>query len=635
MKKYLLGFLTIALAAGLSVFSFSCGGGSSSGGKCQTAIDSGVVADIIANCDATKNTAQENRDAGLKLIALNSGSDAKVFLSAVPSTDPLYGEAQYGLMVTDLQSLVKDVDSLIGMVMSLTSMTSVETQATGVDLWSMLGSMVDPIKAKLVLMDSEAAAVIANGYTVSTDPTVFPKVPIVLGTSGGQYYIKVDVQGKAGAVEARLVRIVANAGVGVIEFIAAHDLTIDLTSAMSNLSGLMDLLTGLTSGDNSTDVVKALRGLGWLLADNPTLLTKSAARWNTNMGDVPSKFTAAIEALRELDADIIATAVPTAAACQDVACLISSDAAINAGDQLFINAAVHVEIKMDTTSMLSTLNSLKTLLSSMAGITLDATATGITVDLNLTNSTILALTPMLMDPLGRIIPDLDVLLVKAEASINSGALITTAEINPVITALDPTLPTIPDGLLTINVKNLYNKPLRDITKTFACDKATTLPGTGSSCLAIEVESTDCTEAYCSNSYYATADGAHFAGIAEITSIGADGIAPKACAKLSTDKWPIIPTKGTIYVALGDASLNGVLSIDLTKLPAAVQTAEDANHTTADNYALWKCVNYVITDWAKGVEESTIGQSTRTYIDLVGGALPAGTVPAFVNCGAFK
>ncbi|MCX5859582.1 MAG: hypothetical protein NT056_06750, partial [Proteobacteria bacterium] len=309
--------------------------------------------------------------------------------------------------------------------------------------------------------------------------------------------------------------------------------------------------------------------------------------------------------------------------------------AINAGDQLLINAVVHVEIKMTVSSdMLNTLNSLKSALTGMFGITLAATATGVTVDLDLTNPTILALTPVLMDPLGRIIPTLDNLLVKAKSSINDGVAITTADINPLIVALDPTLPIIPDGLVTITVKNLYNKPLRNLMAYFPCG-ADTLPGTGSSCLAIEVESTDCTEAYCSNSYYSTADVAHFDGISPIIKIEADGVAPKVCTDLSTNKAPLIPTKGAIYVALGDASINGVLAIDLSKLPVSVQSAADANHTTADNYALWKCANYVITDWARGVEESTIGKSTRTYIDLIGGALPAGTVPAFMNCGAFK
>lgn len=634
MKKYLLGFLTITLAFGLSVFSLSCGG---TPNKCQDAITSGVAADIIANCDPVKITPKEAHDAGLNLISQNSPTEAKALLSAIPSTDPLYGEAQYGIMVTDLQGLVKDADSLIGMVMSLTTMTSYDPQASsGVDLWSMLGSMITPIEDKLKLLDTEAAAVIANGYTVSTDPTIFTEVPIVLGTSGGSYYIKVDVKGKATNTEARVVRICANLVIGVIEFIAAHDLTIDLTSAMNNLSGLMDMLTSLTSGSSSSvDTVKSLRSLGWLLADNPKLLTENSTRWSSNMGDVPVRFTAAIEAFRNLDSDIIADAVPTAADCKNVACLISSDAAINAGDQLFINAVVHVEVKTKLTQLQAdAINALASTAQTVAGVTLAAATTGITVDLDLTNSTIVALTPVLMDPLGRIIPTLDDLLVKAEASINNGAAITTADINPLIVALDPTLPIIPPGLLSITVKNLYDKPLRDITKTFACNKTTTLQaGTlDSNCIAIETESSPGNA--CIGTSCWQGDVGHFDGMAEFTPIAADGVAPKDCTQLSTGKWPLIPTKGTIYVGLGDASINDILAIDLSKLPAPYGEGT-AGLLPATNYSLWKCVNYVLTDWGGGVEESNIGQSTRTYINLVAGALPSGMVPSFLNCGAFK
>ena len=186
--------------------------------------------------------------------------------------------------------------------------------------------------------------------------------------------------------------------------------------------------------------------------------------------DVPVRFTAAIEAFRNLKEDIIATSQPTLVACKaDVACLVSTATSIpwNVGDQLVINAVVHVEIKYTlSAAVVNTINSLAGALSTMAGITLSATIAGATVDVDLTNGTIVALTPLLMDPLGRAIPTLDVLLVKAEDSINNGVAITTAEINPVITALDPTLPMIPAGLLTLTIKNLYNKPLRDITRTF-------------------------------------------------------------------------------------------------------------------------------------------------------------------------
>lgn len=621
MKKYLLGFLTITLAVGLSVFSLSCGGGGG-GGKCQKAIDSGIAADIIADCDTTKVTSEQARDAGLSLIAHNSPTEAKVLLATIPSTDPLYGEAQYGIMMTDLQGLSKDIDSLIGMVQSMTSMTSYETQQTGADLWPLISGSIDPIKARLVTLDTEAAAVIANGYTLSTD------LPLVFGTSSGEYYITVELKGKAGNLEARAIKLVANLAIAGIEIIAAHDLTIDL-SITSKLADLTDLLSGLTGGASSTDVVKALRGLGWLMADNQKLLTKSLTRWSTNMGDVPARWVAAIDALRELDADLIATAKSTADACKaDMACLVSSDAAINAGDQLLINAVVHVEMKMEVSAdMLSTLNALKTVLSSTFGVTLAPTTAGITVDMDLTNPTILALTPMLLDSLGRIIPTLDALLVKFKDSINTGAAITTADVNPMIEALDPTLPLLPEGIFTLKVKKFFEIPLRNITTYFECNTATTLPatGTGAHCLAIEIESvSNCTGiTACS-----VGDAAHFAGMTEITPIAADGVAPKACAKLSTNKYPVIPPKGTIYVALKDPTLNGGLSLDLTKLPAPWTEAAAGS---TDNYAFWKVMNYYLVEYAGKVEESNLSKQMREGVDIFMNALPAGTIPPSLTC----
>ena len=642
MKKYLLGFLTITLAFGLSAFSLSCGGGGGTS-ACQTAIDSGIASGIIASCpDPTKLTAQENRDAGLKLISLNSGTDAKNFLSAIPATDPLYGEAQYGIMVTDLQGLVKDADSLIGMVMSLTSITSYDPQATsGVDLWSMLGSMITPIEDKLKLLDTESTAVIANGYTVTTDPTIFTEVPLVLGTSGGTYYIKVDIKGKAGNVEARALKMTANLAIALIETIAAHDLTIDLTSAIYNLSGLMDLLNGLTGGNSSSaDVVKALRGLGWLIADNPNLLKESSTRWSSNIADVPARYIAAIESLRNLKEDIIATSKPTVDACKaDVACLVSTATSIpwNVGDQLLLNAVVHVEIKYTlSTAVVNTINSLAGALSTMAGITLSATTAGATVDVDLTNGTIVALTPLLMDTLGRIIPSLDDLLVQVESSINTGAAITPDNINPLLAALfeaDGTnAPHIPTGLWALSIKPLFSMPLRQLMTTFKCNTTTTMPGTGGNCLAIEVESS--TACLSTNTACTQGDTIHFAGMTEIAQIGADGMAPVDCVAVSgTTKMPLVPTKGTIYVALGDPSLNGALLMNPSLLPGG-----DATHTTlaaADNYALWKELNWVIVSYAGDIEATTLGKQIRTYIDLVGGAVPTGMVPSFLNCGAFK
>ena len=643
------------------VYAYSCAGSSDYSneeskiinglGACEEAIASGVAADIIANCDSTQLTAQENSNAGLKLISLNSGSDAKSFLSAVPSADPFYGEAQYGIMLADLQSLTKDVDSLLGMILSLTSMTSYEPHlsiasydpqaSSGVDLWSMLGSMIIPIEDKLKTLDTEAAAVIANGYTISTDATLFTKIPLIMGTSGGQYYITVDFKGKAGNLEARAIKTIANLSIALIEAMAAHDLTIDLTSAMNNLSGLMDMLTSLTNGNSSSvDLVKSLRGLGWLLADNPNFLTKSSTRWSANMADVPARFTAAIEAFRNLDSDIIAVHETTADACKShVACLVSSDAAINAGDQLLINAVVHVEIKYAlSAAVVNTINSLAGALSTIAGITLTATTAGATVDVDLTNGPIVALTPLLMDPLVRIIPSLDDLLVQVESSITTGAAITPDNINPLLAALfeadGSNAPQIPTGLWSLSVKPLFAMPLRQLTTTFKCNTTTTMPGTGGNCLAIEVESS--TACLFTNTACTQGDTIHFAGMTEIAQIGADGMAPVDCVAVSgTTKMPLVPTKGTIYVALGDPSLNGALLMNPSKLPAPYA---DTTHTTlvaADNYALWKELNWVIVSYAGDIEATTLGKQIRTYIDLVGGAVPAGTVPSLLNCGAFK
>jgi hypothetical protein len=113
---------------------------------------------------------------------------------------------------------------------------------------------------------------------------------------------------------------------------------------------------------------------------------------------------------------------------------------------------------------------------------------------------------------------------------------------------------------------------------------------------------------------------------------ADGVAPKDCTKLSSNKWPLVPTKNMFYMALGDPTLNGGLMIDLTKLPAP--WTEGAAGST-DNYAFWKVINWFIVDYAGRVEEADISQQFRSVEDILINALPADTVPDLLNCGAFQ
>ncbi|MDD5223871.1 MAG: hypothetical protein PHE84_07760 [bacterium] len=572
-------------------------------------------------------------------ISLNDPSNAKAYFSAIQSIDPEYGEAQYGIMLTDIQYLISSYSSALLCPVVFVSTANYESQ-TIID-----GPTPDEIleleslKHSLDTISMKADEIIANRYSFSTDDGSIVDIPIVAGCAGGSYYQKISLKGRAGTLEARLIKIMSNLGIAMIETANAHDLTADYGKLFQIISCSPVVFV-------PEETLGNLRRIGRIFADNPKFLAKNITRWDSNMTDVPARYIAAIDAFRELDTDLINTAKSTAAECDDVICLISSDAAINAGDQLRINGTIHIEAKMtisqDYVDKLSPDGEIQIDILPPGVVTGEITTSGIILDIDLANENLIELSQVFLEPIGRIIPSLDTFMSQIESSINNGTALGTVDINPVITALDPTLPVFPNGLFTLAIKPLFDMPFRDLVGYFECGNDT-LPGKGNYCFAIETEQVNLanqcgTDYWCGKSYYAQGDNGHFNGVKLISTkypdgisinISPDGIAPKArvLQSGSTTKYHLISPDTLFYFGFGDATFNGALKLNLSKLPAPFNANEPPGLAGPGNYEMNKLINWMIVDYAQRVEDAGISKACRSCLDL----LPLDIISPFLTC----
>ena len=653
MKKYL---YLVLLIIGIFCCSMNCGDDNLPSPSYPCEYFNEAIQD--GNCSP-----QECLSIGLCSLVNSNYDVANEFLSKIPVNDPNYGKAQYGIYLAELQKVIPHECLIVGSInIKRPTYSFKPNQNNNVDLWEMgTGSILVMIKNDLQALNIKTEEVIANGYNLSIDEYLskFPikprrhsgygtnevinkdtGLPLEYNSCGGIAGGKIIMHGRFGTLFARTVDIISHLIIAGIESIASHDLTLDVTMLNDLENGLISII----EGDQAGDLVELFRNWGRLFGKNSKFMTKSENRWDSNMTDVPNHFISAIQAFRELNTDLIKTAKPTAAECEDVICLISSDGAINRGDQLRINGTINLGegIIYNTTVNCAGYSS-----PVIAGINISCVDRGILVDVDLTSDEFLSSTQPFLENFGAIISPLDNLLVKVEDSIEQdGVGISPADINPILTALD--IPTLPEGLFNLEIKSLFGMPFRDLVGYFECGDDT-LPGAGKYCFAIETEQvnvadqcgTNTTNTWCSKPYYAQGDSGHFSGVKLISTkypegisinIGPDGIAPKACVLQSgsTSKYHLISPKTLFYLGWGDTTLNGALKLDLSKLPAPFNANEPSGLSEPGNYEANKLINWMILDYAGRVEESSFFIQKRDITDIILNILPI-AIPPFLTC----
>jgi len=596
--------------------------------RCRDAIENEQYDEIIRNCSYlgyAEMTPSELLAVGKMALEENDPDNAKAFLQSIDSGTEEYGSAQFGILLAELQKVVRLLNVALRIYLEYPSMILGALQE--IQPQSGPGGGISPRQDEDVLgieymedLRAKAIEVVENKYSIDLE-----SFPLIIGSELEELLLTFIVRGNQGELGARIVWLVSDIFIAVSGYFSAHSMTVDIGGLINSIDNL--LRTSWEAGGGG--LLGLTRGLARVAAANPGFLGKNPGVWDEHMNEVKSTSILGLggDTVRRIVEVLEAEAVSVADQCGEAVCLVDQDSSgsMSSGDRLRINGSLRGEIGDRffggaplAQTLVDELNALNDTLGRI-GITVSASPEGVTAHVDFTGDDFFAASQSVVRGLADVLPPLENLMDAVMNSTGSEAFfVTFDDINPLISAMR--MPPVPN-VVRFNSQRFLDMPLRDLI-AYTCEADNAPQECGGDTVPvfpIEVELFDlpgqCAEevTVCGIEpypyYFREGDGAHFSG--SEYAISADGVFPTA-----GDPEGAIPTNTLLYLALADPSLNGSLALDLTALYAACVPEGTEGFEPADNYSLNKVLNCLQVHYLPQIEEAEIVREVVDFLEPV-------------------
>ncbi|MDD5225009.1 MAG: hypothetical protein PHE84_13580 [bacterium] len=217
-----------------------------------------------AGCSGDKSTDNENVAKGKSLLAEGNGDAARDIFSTELNSDPDSCGGRYGRILADNQSLMKLFNDFLATGAGLVSAGFGPRMV--VDAYPYLNDVLNPFLKILIEMETDTDRVAELNCTFFTD-----SYPVSLNTSDNQPVINAVLTGEWGKVQALFIGGQIHMVLGLIDYVSAHNLMVDVESILNIVK------SGTIQG---SQLIYQARSLGGFMHDNPYFLTKSENRWD-------------------------------------------------------------------------------------------------------------------------------------------------------------------------------------------------------------------------------------------------------------------------------------------------------------------------------------------------------------------
>lgn len=546
--------------------------------KCQIAINTNDYSKVLNDCPCGEITSKQKLVIGIKCLQENDWYKAETYFYAIGPEATEYGSAQYGIMLAELQNIIGEINLYVPMVTGVLGISSYQPQQE-MDLLAVLDTVLQPFIDKLEIIKAKSTDCLKNDWSIEME-----RFPLILGEEGTGFFFQILLNGKAGKLPARSLGLMSDSVILMLNYLRAHDLSLNMGLIMNHLNDVLSLLKGF----KGKDLLGTVRGFGWFFEENPNFLMKSS-RWDLYTTEVMTKSLDLLRNFGNITGDLSETAAASTIGCADIFCLIDKDGngEISNGDLLRVNGSLHLN------------------------------AMGASVDLDFTNEMMVTFSGMIVNILVNALGSVEEM---TGGDISQLLNIQLQSLNPMLENLG--LPPLPN-VLQISVVQIIGLPMGAFFDYY-CEDANHNPIScdtegAKAVLPYEVELRD-VSAQCTTypicgdppypGYYKQGDSPHFVGTK--FEIPADSISPLPTLSL-------FPADILIYFVLRDPTLNGALMVNLGNLPVACSPEED-KWVLADNYALNKISNCLITDYLPWIQAGLFPLMVNGILDLVGSFL---------------
>lgn len=582
---------------------------------------------------------------GILALQENEPEIAADYFTLVSPRTSDYGQARYGMMLADLQLLAGRAGSALNMAAALFKFSdNFPPAGSAGGIWEAAGGMLGPrfsdeflgrliavlgvigdnrdllfrvlgldlVEQVMRRLKETSILTVQNGWTLEVQD-----FPLSLGEETDEVTIRISIRsGRQGELVARLIWLMADVTIGLLDYISAHLFPFLFEEGMGLLN---DFRSELERDD--FDFLALVRSLGRMPADYPSFLKKNPIRWEWYREEVAETiWEDGIANVKALAGALEAAARPGSDSCIEAICLVDADndGAISSGDRVLIEGEARLKIGPGLFPLLAitpdqnTLEEIISMNETLAplGVTITADPEeGVAIEIDFTGEDFMDLTGMIVRIAARILESGRDVIDQAAASLTAeDQFLSLEDLNPVLKELS--LPELPPAA-KVNLMRLFNMPLGDLL-TYYCedvsqavvDCRTGMPEGGtvqvggvSPVFPIEVEMADvsgqCEGAWCGPEphapYYRQWDHEHFSGTE--FAIPADGVSPVTAAIDA-----VFPPDTLWYVGLVDPTLNGALLTDLSVLPGACAPEGEAGFVSADQYSLNKVLSCLQADF---------------------------------------
>lgn len=585
--------------------------------RCREAIEGGTYEEILDNCSYlgyAELSSSQRFTVGIMALQENDPDNARIYFEDIESTAGEYGSAQYGIMLAELQKIMRMLNVLLQFYIEYPStvfgfLQEIRPQAEEPDMF-FPAQASDYLSIEVIRdLQERAFTAVQNGYSIEVE-----EYPVFIGSESDRVYLRYLFTGKQGELGALLYWLFSDVFIAASNYASAHNTSLDLGGLLNDLDLLLDNAWDPGGGG----LFGLIRGAGRVLVNNPDFLEKRSDVWDTYMEEVKgnSILGKGGELIQQVGRIIEERAETDPEHCEEVICLIDRDenGIISEGDQLRVNGNIHGELGSDflvgegavlSQGLIEDFDSLNDTYGEM-GIHIAAAPPGVTVFVDMTAADYLESTERRVSFLAGFFAPMESFLDSVMESTGSESkYVTIPELNRVLATLGfPELPNV----VRFNVHRFLDMPIRDLL-VYHCEEDNMAVECGISpdpVLAVEIELVN-VEEQCETGtiscgpepypyYLKEGDRDHFVGTDD--EIPADGLSP-----VEQDPDSLAPTNALIYISIGDPSMNGAMELDLNALPEACGPEGTAGFEPATNYGLNKVMNCLILDYLPRVEEA--------------------------------
>ena len=205
--------------------------------RCREAIEGGTYEEILDNCSYlgyAELSSSQRFTVGIMALQENDPDNARIYFEDIESTAGEYGSAQYGIMLAELQKIMRMLNVLLQFYIEYPStvfgfLQEIRPQAEEPDMF-FPAQASDYLSIEVIRdLQERAFTAVQNGYSIEVE-----EYPVFIGSESDRVYLRYLFTGKQGELGALLYWLFSDVFIAASNYASAHNTSLDLGGLLND-----------------------------------------------------------------------------------------------------------------------------------------------------------------------------------------------------------------------------------------------------------------------------------------------------------------------------------------------------------------------------------------------------------------